>query len=217
MEKYGFVYIWYDRKYNRYYIGSHWGTENDKYVCSSNSMRDAYRRRKFDFKRRIISRVYTNRQDLLNEEQRWLDMISRKDFGCRYYNKNSKVHFYSWWANQSVKAEVALKIKNSGAGEKISKALKGKYVGEKHHAFGKPRTEEWIQNFKDNHPRPNLGKVWDRDIVEKRAKSTKASWANQSPEKKRQISAERKSRRHTPETKEKQRLAAIARYKTKTK
>ena len=23
-EKYGFVYIWHDRKHKRYYIGSHW-------------------------------------------------------------------------------------------------------------------------------------------------------------------------------------------------
>ena len=28
-EPYGFVYIWYDRKYKKYYIGSHWGYEND--------------------------------------------------------------------------------------------------------------------------------------------------------------------------------------------
>lgn len=28
-EKYGFVYIWRDRKYNRYYIGCHWGREDD--------------------------------------------------------------------------------------------------------------------------------------------------------------------------------------------
>lgn len=27
MEKYGFVYIWYDRKRKMYYIGSHYGTE----------------------------------------------------------------------------------------------------------------------------------------------------------------------------------------------
>ena len=35
MEKYGFVYIWFDRKHKRYYIGCHWGHEDDGYVCSS--------------------------------------------------------------------------------------------------------------------------------------------------------------------------------------
>ena len=34
--KYGFVYIWYDRKHHRYYIGCHWGTIDDGYICSSN-------------------------------------------------------------------------------------------------------------------------------------------------------------------------------------
>ena len=29
MEKHGFVYIWFDRKHRRFYIGSHWGTEDD--------------------------------------------------------------------------------------------------------------------------------------------------------------------------------------------
>ena len=39
-EKYGFIYIWYDRKHQRYYLGRHWGTENDGYICSSNKMRE---------------------------------------------------------------------------------------------------------------------------------------------------------------------------------
>ena len=44
-EKYGFIYIWYDNFRKMYYIGRHWGTEDDGYICSSNRMRDAYRRR----------------------------------------------------------------------------------------------------------------------------------------------------------------------------
>ena len=54
MEKYGFVYIWYDRKHRRYYIGSHWGTENDNYICSSHWMIKSYKRRPEDFRRKII-------------------------------------------------------------------------------------------------------------------------------------------------------------------
>ena len=44
MEKYGFVYIWYDRKHKRYYIGSHWGSEDDGYICSSTHMNHAFNR-----------------------------------------------------------------------------------------------------------------------------------------------------------------------------
>jgi len=84
--KYGFVYIWFDKKRKKYYIGSHWGTEDDTYICSSKWMRDAYRYRSEDFKRRIISRIYTNRQDLLDEEYRWLSMIKKEELKTRYYN-----------------------------------------------------------------------------------------------------------------------------------
>jgi len=74
-EKYGFIYVWFDKKYKRYYVGSHWGNENDGYVCSSRMMRQSYNRRPDDFKRRIVKRIYTNRKDLLIEEERWLSMI----------------------------------------------------------------------------------------------------------------------------------------------
>ena len=76
MSKYGFVYIWFDCRRRRYYIGSHWGNERDGYVCSSSWMLQAYYRRPRDFKRRILAKVKTSRQDLLKEEQRWLRMIS---------------------------------------------------------------------------------------------------------------------------------------------
>ena len=84
-EKYGFVYVWYDRWRKMFYVGSHWGTEDDGYICSSNRMRDAYRRRPNDFKRRVIARV-DDRLELLDEEFKWLDLISEKELGKKYYN-----------------------------------------------------------------------------------------------------------------------------------
>ena len=82
----GFVYLWFDRKHKRYYVGSHWGEENDGYICSSRWMRNAMRRRIMDFKRRIIARIETSRADLFVEEQRWLDMIKPEEIKKRYYN-----------------------------------------------------------------------------------------------------------------------------------
>lgn len=89
MEKYGFIYLWYDRKYKRFYVGRHWGLEDDGYICSSKSMREAHRRRPDDFKRRIISKV-NDKTNLIMEEQRWLDMIKKSEIGTRYYNKTLK-------------------------------------------------------------------------------------------------------------------------------
>ena len=88
----GFIYIWFDRKHKRYYIGSHWGSEDDGYVCSSTWMRNSYRRRSNDFKRRILSRIYSNRKDLLSEEQKYLNMIKPSEVRIKYYNLMLSVH-----------------------------------------------------------------------------------------------------------------------------
>lgn len=129
-EKYGFVYIWFDCKKNRYYIGSHWGTEDDGYVCSSPWMHRSKAKRPEDFKRRIISRVYTNRQDLLDEENRWLKMIKTNELAkfnsttkkretVRYYNLINEAR-KSWHYDPTSRKTV---------GEKISAAKAGKSIG----------------------------------------------------------------------------------------
>lgn len=89
-EKYGFIYIWRDRKHKRYYVGSHWGTEDDGYVCSSPWMLQAYKRRPEDFKRRVIKRVYSSRKDLREIESTYLQMIKEEEIKVRYYNLNIK-------------------------------------------------------------------------------------------------------------------------------
>lgn len=82
----GFVYIWRDRTKKLFYIGSHLGHENDGYICSSNSMREAFRRRPKDFRRRILRRFpNTSAAILLKEEDRWLQLAAKKP--SRYYNK----------------------------------------------------------------------------------------------------------------------------------
>lgn len=134
MEKYGFVYIWYDRKRKMYYIGCHWGTEDDGYICSSNRMRDAYRRRPHDFKRRIIQIIRSNRMELLSEEYKWLSLIDDKELGKRYYN-HSKMHF-GHWSSLPDRENIIEKIKKNAnkvgriktpeEREKLSKSLTGR-------------------------------------------------------------------------------------------
>lgn len=95
-EKFGFVYIWFDKYRKMFYIGCHWGYENDRYICSSNRMRLAYYRRPSDFKRRIIKKIYTTKADMFIEEANWLDRIKKEELGKRYYNltKNAKNHYH---------------------------------------------------------------------------------------------------------------------------
>jgi hypothetical protein len=123
-EKYGFVYLWYDIKHKRYYVGCHWGTEDDGYICSSSWMRQAHRIRPQDFRRRIIKTNITTREDTYIEEQRYLGMIRPEELRIRYYNLNIK--------NNEVWHKYPEAIKS--VGEKISYAKKGKQVG--------PMTEE---------------------------------------------------------------------------
>ena len=121
MEKYGFVYLWYDRKHKRFYIGCHWGREDDGYICSSPWMKRGYKLRSTDFKRRILSRVYTNKKDLLKEEYQWLTKIKNEELGKRYYNLSNH-HFGHWMAKD--------------------------YIKEKHGMFGKKHTEETKQKMR---------------------------------------------------------------------
>jgi hypothetical protein len=89
--KTGFVYIWYDRKHKRYYIGSHWGKEDDGYICSSTWMRNSYKRRSIDFKRRIIIKNIQNKKIMLETEHYFLSFIGQNELGKKYYNLTTHV------------------------------------------------------------------------------------------------------------------------------
>lgn len=125
MQKYGFVYIWRDRKHKRYYIGSHWGTEDDGYICSSKWMQRSYKRRPKDFSRRILT-IVQNRNHLLEEEHRWLSKLPDDRLGKRYYNltKHQNGH---WASDEQKRIEVVQKIADSPLRhQKISEALRGR-------------------------------------------------------------------------------------------
>jgi len=127
MQKYGFVYIWFDRKYKRYYIGCHWGNKNGKYVCSSSWMKISYKKRPQDFKRKILTFVYTNKKDLLDEEYKWLSLIKKEELGKRYYNLHN--HHFSHWTNNpenvlSIKEKISIKTKEAMQRPDIRKKMK---------------------------------------------------------------------------------------------
>ena len=88
MEKYGFVYIWYDKKHKRYYVGCHWGDIDDGYICSSTWMMQAYHRRPQDFKRKIL-KTKLSRMEMYNEEGRYLSMIKKEEMHSKYYQISS--------------------------------------------------------------------------------------------------------------------------------
>jgi hypothetical protein len=117
----GFIYIWFDKKYKRYYVGAHWGTIEDGYICSSPWMLRSYKNRPHDFKRRIILRNISSRLEMFELEKTYLNMIKESEIKPntdkpRYYNlrigSNEVWHKY----DEHIKE----------VGQKISEAKKGK-------------------------------------------------------------------------------------------
>lgn len=127
MEKYGFVYIWFDRKHKRFYVGSHWGSEDDGYICSSNWMRDAYRKRPIDFRRRILSRVYSSRADLLNKEFEWLNLISESELGVRYYNRTKYMNGH-WFTEEHRRSTMSQRISENTKAAMNREDVRKKYL-----------------------------------------------------------------------------------------
>ena len=137
IEKYGFVYIWRDKKNNRYYVGCHYGTIDDGYICSSNWMRDAFRRRPSDFRRRIIITNLT-RKEMYLEEQRMFSMIKPEELKTRYYNLRLNTTLEPWHADPDKLLTVGQKISKANTGRKspctperarkISEGKKGKPI-----------------------------------------------------------------------------------------
>lgn len=158
MVKNGFIYLWYDRKHKRYYLGSHLGEEDDGYVCSSTWMKSAYKRRPHDFKRRILKRMKTDRKGLLEEEHKYLSTLSSEELGTKYYNLKNNAHFTRGNSGRKHSDETKRKIseakkknptkywegksRDEGTKEKISKSKIGKSQEKSHREKNSKRMKE---------------------------------------------------------------------------
>jgi len=132
MQKYGFVYLWYDIKHKRFYVGCRWGNEADGYICSSSWMKQAYKTRPQDFKRRILKTGIESKKQLLDEEYRWLSKIKPSELKIRYYNMHNH-HYNHWCADERSTLSVGQKISNSPLrNERISQALCGRQFSNEH-------------------------------------------------------------------------------------
>jgi phage pi2 protein 07 len=158
--KYGIVYLWYDRKHKRFYLGCHWGTEDDGYICSSSWMKKAYKRRPQDFKRRILKRVYDSREALLEEEYKWLKNIKPEELGTRYYNvENRKFNHWSASDLEQIKKTVSIKTKE---------------------AMSRPDVRErYLEGLKTRNNRSD-----EPEVIEKRRKSMIETMAKKFPNRK---------------------------------
>jgi hypothetical protein len=86
--RFGFVYLWYDKKQKKFYLGSHLGQTNDGYIGSNHRLQCAFKSRPETFKRRILE-SYENitAKQLLQREQLWLNLIRPEELSIKYYNE----------------------------------------------------------------------------------------------------------------------------------
>lgn len=170
----GFVYIWRDKKHNRFYIGSHWGSEDDGYICSSKWMRNAHYRRPHDFKRRILERVETTRKELLNREAVWLNLISDKEFGSRYYNLRSNTTH--WHGDPKLRLTISEKMSLIKKGVKLGPNKKKRApMSDEHKAkLRGPRGSYKKKVLSDEH-KANISRA-TRGISKPMSKEHKEAW-----------------------------------------
>lgn len=201
----GFVYLWFDSHRKMYYIGSHWGTEDDGYICSSAWMNRAYKRRPHHFKRRIISWIHTSREDLLIEEQRWMDMIDAKEKKENYYNLSLKSG-KRWHTFPDSRKTVSQKISEAKKGKPF--VNKGKtyeeIYGPERGALQRQKIAETHHSKKEGYVSPRKDAKQTEEAKQKISESLRSHFKEngapaQSEETKRKRNESNRGQKRTPE------------------
>lgn len=126
----GFVYIWYDTYKKMFYVGSHKGRAEDRYICSSRRMRSAYKKRPISFKRRILKYI-EKEGDILYWEQYYLSMIKDTELlykGGKYYNVKRIAAGGDTTAHLLNREEVIKRRYGKKHSESIKRAIKNRSV-----------------------------------------------------------------------------------------
>lgn len=210
MDKYGFVYIWFDKVRKMYYVGSHWGTEYDGYVCSSVRMNKSYSSRPQDFKRRIIKNNIP-REELLEVEHYYLSFIKDNELGDRYYNMRNK-KFNHWSVSENTRKSIGERMSEVNKGRKHNltpeeSAERGRLISEAKLKNKEERIAKGLPARKS--PKPYKRRSPSDESNKKRSESVKKAMA-----KRRELGLKRKG---SPSSEEKKRkLREVLTGKTRT-
>lgn len=157
-----FVYCWTDHKTNKLYVGSHKGTTDDGYICSSKYMLEEYNKRPNDFTRQIVAQGKL--EDIRSLESTILKSVNARLNEDFYNQHNSDGKFYL----KAHTEETKIKIGNAHRGKKCpynyERNAKGhspeirEKISQNHHdvkgknnpMFGKKHSEETKKKISKN-------------------------------------------------------------------
>ena len=125
---FGFVYRWYDKKRQMYYVGSHSGSLTSGYKGSNVRFQRAIKKRPEDFTRTILEFVtIDNKRAILDCEQKWLDLTPNIKDDPRYYNKKNEA--CGGWSHLTKKSKLkqAKSLKKRHRKSGLSKKEKDSY------------------------------------------------------------------------------------------
>lgn len=130
-------------------------------------MYNSWKRRSQDFKRRILSRIYTSRKETFIKEFEWLRLIKGEELGRRYYNfcinpplrRGSKLSKISCERMSASRKGVPAwnkgkkNVYSEETKQKMSESHKGKMTGFKHSEASKAKIKEKrkMQVISDEH------------------------------------------------------------------
>ena len=124
-----FVYCWTDHQTQKLYIGSHKGSLDDGYVCSSKTMMEQYNKRPSDFTRQIIAESDTY-SDMRNLEYKILESVDARKNPYYYNLHNGHGELYCKGHTEETRQKMSesgkRKIFTEDHRRKLSEALKGK-------------------------------------------------------------------------------------------
>jgi hypothetical protein len=159
-------------------------------------MRDAYKRRPEDFKRRTLTKIYTNRKDLFEEEQKWLNFINPSEIKTRYYNLCLKVKL-TWhtsddeYHKKSIKEKISIKTKEAMNKPEIKNKMERVYEKVRGKEADPVRIEKMKQSMiakmAKKFPVENRKKRLDKDdpkLLEIYKEKSIEMWANMTDEEK---------------------------------
>lgn len=141
-----FVYCWTDHLTNRLYVGSHKGSVDDGYICSSKLMKEEYDKRPSDFTRQIVAEgIFT---DIRVLEAKLLDTMNVKHDPAFYNQHNGNGDFYCKGHTVEARKKMGAAHKGKNHTEETKNKMSVAMTGKKHKSYyGRPTTEETKQKI----------------------------------------------------------------------